>query len=406
MSGEIIRGSRSKRVSLIAGSVLALIIALLIVQRYFPLGSLWGSKPSSAPVSTAPEGKPGGGGASGNTAKPASAPGKTMATPVKAVTVKQAKMTEDINAVGTLLADEAVLIRPEIAGRVTKIHFTEGQVVAAGAALVSIDPAELRAQLAQSTADVALNKQRYDRANSLYRQNFISRQALDEASSNLERASAARQETLAKLSKTEIQAPFKGVLGLRKISAGAYVRPGDDIVTLEDTSSLKLDFRVPEMYLSKLKPNQELTLRVDAYPSDTFKGKIFAFEPGVDERTRTIVVRGLVPNPDGKLRSGMFTRVDVLLDTRPSAIVVPEQAIWPQGRDAFVYKVTEGKAMLTKIELGVRRPGEVEVLKGLGAADMVVTDGQMKLKDGAPVMVLPAEPPKAANTESASKPGS
>ncbi len=180
------------------------------------------------------------------------------------------------------------------------------------------------------------------------------------------------------------------------------MKAGDDVVRLENLSTVKLDFRVPEMYLSQIKPGQGLTIRVDAYPNDTFQGKIYALEPAVDEKTRTVVVRALIPNLQNKLRPGMFARVNVLLSTRPNAVVIPEQAIWPQGRDTFVYRVVDGKAVLTKVELGVRHPGEVEVLKGLSANDVVVTDGQMKLKDGAPVMVLPAPQaaPKAALNQS------
>jgi len=137
----------------------------------------------------------------------------------------------------------------------------------------------------------------------------------------------------------------------------------------------------------------EVTDRFEGH--DGYSGVIFALEPGVDEKTRTVLARALIPNPQNKLRAGMFARVNVLLETRPNSILVPEQAIWPQGRDAFVYRVVDGKATLTKIELGVRRPGEVEVLKGLSPKDMVVTDGQMKLKDGAPVTVLPMKPPAA-----------
>jgi len=212
-------------------------------------------------------------------------------------------------------------------------------------------------------------------------------------SGNMERAQAKQQQDEVLLSKTTIVAPFGGIVGLRQVSPGAYLRAGDDIVRLENVSSVKLDFRVPEAYLSKLKPNQEVSVKTDAFPNDTFKGRIFALEPGVDEKTRTVLARALIPNAQNKLRAGMFARVNVLLETRPNSILVPEQAIWPQGRDTFVYRVVDGKAMLTKIELGVRHPGEVEVLKGLSRTDMVVTDGQMKLKDGAPVIVMPAPPP-------------
>src|SRR3954447_8404760 len=327
-------------------------------------------KPGAAPAAAAP--KPG--------------------LPVKAEPVKVAEVQSDVTAVGTLLAADSVVIRPEIAGRVVGLHFQEGQIVAKGAKLVTLDPAEYRAQLAGTSADARTEAQRFERAKELLDKNFISKEALDVAQGNMERAVARRQQDEALLAKTTIVAPFSGIVGLRQISPGAYVRAGDDIVRLENVSSVKVDFRVPEAYLSKLKASQEVAIKTDAFPNETFKGKIFALEPGVDEKTRTVVARALIPNQQNKLRAGMFARVNVLLETRAHSILVPEQAIWPQGRDTFVYRVVDGKASLTKIELGVRRPGEVEVVKGLSPADMVVTDGQMKLKDGAPVTVMPITP--------------
>lgn len=308
---------------------------------------------------------------------------------------KVADVNSDVTAVGTLIAADSVVIRPEIPGRVVGLHFQEGQVVSKGTKLVTLDPAEYRAQLAGTSADARTEKQRFERAKELLEKNFISKEALDVAQGNMDRALAKQQQDEVLLGKTTIVAPFSGIVGLRQISPGAYVRAGDDIVRLENVSSVKLDFRVPESYLSKLKPNQEVSIKTDAFPNEDFKGRIFALEPGVDEKTRTVLARALIPNPQNKLRAGMFARVNVLLETRANSILVPEQAIWPQGRDAFVYRVVDGKATLTKIELGVRRPGEVEVLKGLSAKDMVVTDGQMKLKDGAPVTVLPMKPPAA-----------
>jgi membrane fusion protein (multidrug efflux system) len=316
--------------------------------------------------------------------------------PVKAEPVKVAEVQSDVTAVGTLIAADSVVIRPEIAGRVVALHFQEGQMIAKGARLVSLDPAEYKAQLAGTSADARTEKQRYERAKELLEKNFISKEALDVAQGNMDRALAKQQQDEVLLSKTVIVAPFSGIVGLRQISPGAYVRAGDDIVRLENVSSVKLDFRVPEAYLSKLKPNQEVSIKTDAFPNESFKGRIFALEPGVDEKTRTVLARALIPNPQNKLRAGMFARVNVLLETRPNSILVPEQAIWPQGADTFVYRVVEGKAALTKIMLGVRRPGEVEVLKGLSPHDMVITDGQMKLKDGAPVTVMPVKPPAPA----------
>jgi len=352
----------------------------------------------------ATSGNAGSAAAADKTPAAAAAPAKPMGLPVKAEPVKIATVQSDVSAVGSLIAADSVVIRPEIAGRVVGLRFQEGQLVQKGTPLVNLDPSEYRAQLAATTADAKTETQRYERAKELLEKNFISKEALDVAKGNMDRAVAKQQQDEVLLSKTTISAPFTGVLGLRQISPGAYVKAGDDIVRLENLSFVKLDFRVPEMYLSQIKPGQEVTILVDAYPGDAFKGKIYALEPAVDEKTRTVVVRAQVPNPHAKLRPGMFARVNVLLSTRPNAIVIPEQAIWPQGRDTFVYRVVDGKAMLTKVELGIRRPGEVEVLRGLGDKDVVVTDGQMKLKDGAPVMVLPVPPPPKAAFIGSGKP--
>jgi len=231
-------------------------------------------KPGAAPAAAAP--KPG--------------------LPVKAEPVKVAEVQSDVTAVGTLLAADSVVIRPEIAGRVVGLHFQEGQVVAKGAKLVTLDPAEYRAQLAGTSADARTEAMRFERAKELLDKNFISKEALDVAQGNMERAVAKRQQDEALLAKTTIMAPFSGIVGLRQISPGAYVRAGDDIVRLENVSSVKVDFRVPEAYLSKLKTNQEVALKTDAFPNEIFKGRIFALEPGVDESTLTVVARALVPN--------------------------------------------------------------------------------------------------------------
>ena len=330
------------------------------------------------------------------TAAGAATPAKPAGLPVKAQPVKVDEVQSDVTAVGSLLAAEAVVIRPELAGRVVDLPFREGQAVQKGAKLVVVDSSEYEAVLAQAKADAKTETQRYERTIDLLKNKFVSQDAVDVAKGNMDRALARVQENEARLAKTTIYAPFSGILGLRLISPGAYVKAGDDIVRLENTSSLKLDFRVPEIYVSKIRPNQTVSVRTDAYPNEVFEGRIYALEPSVDEKTRTVVARAEIPNKQGKLRPGMFGRVSVLLESRPNAVMVPEQAIWPQGRESFVFKVVDGKAVLTKVDIGTRRPGEVEISKGLAAGDVVVTDGQMKIKDGAPVMVLPAAPPPAA----------
>ena len=328
---------------------------------------------------------------------PASAPAAKPGLPVKAETVTILKVLDDVSAVGSLLAEESVIIRPEIDGRIVGLHFKEGQAVTAGSRLVTIDSTEYEAQTAAQRADLKTEQQRLARTNELFEQKFISKDALDVQVGNVARLKAHVDEAESRVAKTVIRAPFSGILGLRQVSPGAYVKAGNDIVRLENVSSIKVDFRIPENYLSKIRPNQEIAVKLDAYPGEEFRGQVYAVEPVVDERTRTIAMRARIPNKGFKLKPGMFVRVVVTMDSRPNAVVIPEQAIWPQGKDSFVYRVVDGKAALTKVDIGNRAPGTVEILKGLAANDMVITDGQMKLKDGAPVSVI-APPPAAPAT--------
>jgi membrane fusion protein (multidrug efflux system) len=328
----------------------------------------------------------------------AAAPSAPPTVPVKAVPVRVGMVTNDVTAVGTLLANEAVTIRPEIDGLIQTIHFDEGQSVGRGTRLVTLDPSEYKARLAQAQADVTLDRQRLQRARDLFSKKFISQQALDEAQGNLARSVARREEAAARLKKTVISAPFTGTIGMRSVSPGQYVKAGDNIVRVESTSPIKLDFKVPEIYLARIKKDQEVQVKVDAYPSDNFNGRIYAIQPGLDEQTRTVWLRANVPNLESKLRPGMFARVALILEKMGDSIVIPEQAIVPKGNDSLVLKVVNEKAEIVKVKLGTRRPGEVQVLEGLSANDVVVTDGQAKLMmmPGAKVMILPAAAPMPA----------
>ena len=316
--------------------------------------------------------------------------------PVKAVAAKLAPATDEASAVGTLRADESVVIRPEIAGRITEFRFDEGQGVKKGALLVTLDASEVRAQLASAKAQAQLDAQRLERAEDLRKKNFISAQALDEARSNHARAQASQREVEAKLAKAEIRAPFTGVAGLRQVSQGAYVAAGTDIARLEKIDQLKLDFRVPEVYLARLKTAQQVKVQVDAYPDDAFGGTIYAIEPGLDEATRTVLIRARVANADLKLRPGMFGRVQLQLAVREKAVWVPEQAIVPKGQDAFVFRVANGKVDLVKVQMGVRRLGEVEIRSGVAAGDLVVTEGTQRIGPGSAVTVMSDVPKPAA----------
>src|SRR5690606_25032770 len=194
-----------------------------------------------------------------------------------------------------------------------------------------------------------------------------------------------------RLDKTVITAPFEGMIGLRRVSVGDFVNIGQDIVNLEQIDPLKADFRVAEVYLGAVRPGQKIELSADAFPGETFTGEVYAIDPLIDESGRSIVLRARLPNSDDRLRPGLFVRVTLVLNEREDAIQIPEQALVPQGQDQFVFRVVDGKAELTKVTAGIRRDGMVEITEGLGPDDEVVTAGQLKIRDGAPVQPIDAE---------------
>jgi len=328
-------------------------------------------------------------------AVPAWAQKPGAALPVKAVPAKLARAVLEAGAVGNLRADESIVIRPEIAGRIERIAFEEGQRVKKGALLARIDAAETRAVLQSSRTQAELDKQRLDRVADLRKKGFISQQALDEAQSSHARSIAKQREDEAKLAKSEIRAPFDGVAGLRQVSEGAYVAAGTDIARLEKIDQLKLDFRVPETYLAQLKEGLAVSAAVDSFPQASFPGKIYAIEPSVDEQTRTVLARARVANPELRLRPGMFARVSLTLGVRENAVWIPEEAIVPRGQDSYVFRIVDGKAELVLVQTGTRKVGEVEIMKGVAAGDMVVTEGTQRLVPGMQVSIIPSAKPAA-----------
>jgi membrane fusion protein (multidrug efflux system) len=214
--------------------------------------------------------------------------------------------------------------------------------------------------------------------------------ALDEARAALQAAQADIELAQARLQKATLKAPLSGIVGLRSVSVGAYVTPGERIVELADVDPVKVDFRVQELALSELRRGQPIRVTVDALPGKAFDGEIDAIDPIVDVAGRAIRLRARIPNPRGELSPGLFARVQIVVERREGALLVPESAVFAEGTGRFVYRVREGRAALTAVELGQRRPGQVEIRKGLGRDDVVVTAGHQQLRDGTPVDVLKA----------------
>ena len=331
-------------------------------------------------------------GGSAPTAGPGGPGGAPPPAAVDVAKVEQGKVADSIGAVGSLIADEAIVLRPEIPGRVLKILFEEGQKVAAGAPLVELDPSTYRAELDQARADFGLAKANHDRATTLFAQKTGTGRAVDETAAALNATKARVALAEAQLAKARIEAPFAGVVGLRRFSVGDVVSPGQDLANLVALDPIKVDFRVPETRLPAISPGQTLEVTLDALPGRTFTGTVYAIDPLVEAQGRAILLRARVPNPDGVLRPGLFARVNLIVTTRDNALLIPEQAIVPVGDRQTVFRVVDGKAVVTDIQIGVRREGKVEVVQGLNAGDEVVTAGQLKLRDGAPVVPAKAAP--------------
>ena len=308
--------------------------------------------------------------------------------PVNMMKVSETPVSNTVNAVGALIAEDSVILRPEIDGRIDKLLFKEGQPVKKGAVLVVLDSAEPRARLAAAQADLNPAESRYRRSEDLVAQNFISRQALDEARANLDILRARRQQEQVALNKTMIRAPFNAVAGLRQVSPGAYVKKGDDIVRLDALGNLKLEVPVPEVYLSLVRIGLPISLTFDALPGQTFSGTIHAIDPVVDPVSRNVRVRARIANPAGNLKPGMFARATANLGGKTRAILLPEQVIVPKPDGSYVFLAVDGKAELRKVVLGKREPGRVEIVSGVQVGDTVVLDGQIKLRPGVPVVTL------------------
>jgi membrane fusion protein, multidrug efflux system len=318
--------------------------------------------------------------------RPAGQPPATV--PVETATAREVTSRSDIRSVGSLQSDESVQISSEVAGRVSEILFREGQRVQAGEILVKLDDALARAELGEAQARLALAEANYKRTTSLARSGNTTQRAEDEATSALETARAAVELIKVRLDKLSITAPFSGFVGIRKVSVGAYVGPGSPLANLEKIDELKVDFKVPEIHLADVKVRQEIEVTVDALPRQVFRGTIYAIDPMVDVNGRALTIRARLPNPDLVLRPGLFARITVKGQSEAKVVVVPEEAVVPRGDSALLYRVESGKAVETKVRLGSRMAGHVEILEGLAPEAIVVTAGQTRLRNGALVEVV------------------
>ncbi len=323
---------------------------------------------------------------------------------VETITVQLEPLQQGLSTVGTLRADESVVMRPEINGRLVQIHFEEGQRVQRGDPLFTLDAAVARAAMSEAEANVASAQRVNERASDLGAKQLLSQSEQDAALVALSISKARLASARAQLDKTVLVAPFGGVIGLREVSVGEVVSPGQALVNLVRLDPMEVDFSLPENELSQVSVGQPVTVVVDALDGLTVKGEVSAIEPVIDINTRSAKVRASVANPDYTLRPGLFARVTLGVgDAGAMAIIVPEQALLQQGDTRFVYLVRDGKAVRADVTTGQRLPGRVAITSGLKAGDEVITAGQAKpmMFEGAAVFVAP---PSDAAPEAAPAP--
>jgi len=314
--------------------------------------------------------------------------------PVETVTLKLQPLAAGLQTVGSLRADESVVVRPEVGGRILRIHFTEGGSVRAGQPLFTLDGSVAQAALNEATANLENTRRAAERAGQLTEQKLIAQSDYDKAKAafGVDRARVASARTA--LTKMTLSAPFSGQIGLREVSVGEFVNVGQDLVRLVRLDPIEVDFSVPENALGQLRNGQKISITVDAFPGDTFGGVVTAIDPVIDPASRSAKLRAQIGNPDFRLRPGQFAQLQ--LDTggnRTQALLVPEQALMQDGDQRFVWTVVDGKAKKAVIKTGVRVPGAFQVTEGLKAGDMVITAGQTKpmMHDGLGVQPLPPD---------------
>jgi membrane fusion protein (multidrug efflux system) len=319
---------------------------------------------------------------------------------VEVAKVESMSLVDETQAVGSLRSRQGVMLRPEVGGRVKQILFSDGQRVRKGQLMVQFEDQLQQAQVAQARAELSIAEANHKRNQELVAQNFISQRSLDESAAALEVSRAKLSLAQATLQRLQVLAPFDGITGLKQINVGDYLKDGADMVNVEDIDAVLLDFRLPERFQAKIRAGQKAQLTVDALPGRPFTAIVQAVDPLIEANGRSVGVRGCIDNRQQQLRPGMFARVNAVFGTRANALVIPEEAIIPQGGRTFVVKVVAGDkpgvliSERVAVKVGLRQPGKVEIVEGLSAGDTVVTAGHQRLqKDGTAVRVVDLSQP-------------
>ncbi|ANO50483.1 efflux RND transporter periplasmic adaptor subunit [Woeseia oceani] len=316
--------------------------------------------------------------------------GAQNATAVIVAPVVSGEFADQVEALGTTRANESVVITADRSEKVMAIHFDDGQAVKKGDLLLTLDKRQEEAQLRASQAVTDETRNSYNRAQGLSGTSALPRATLQERAAQLAQAQAVTDSLQASLTSYEITAPFDGILGLRQVSVGTLVQPGDQITTIDDLSQIKIDFDVPSVFLATLKPGLPIRGTIEAFGDRQFEGVVTTVNSRIDPITRTVIVRAIIPNPDNILKPGLLMSITLYKNPRQT-LLVPEEALIKRADRNYVYVIEQDQgqtiARQRSIELGARKPGIIEVLSGLEEGDKVVVQGIIKLRDGMPVSI-------------------
>ncbi len=295
-------------------------------------------------------------------------------------------LDKNIYSSGSILSDEEVELRAETSGKVISINFNEGRPVNKGDLLVKINDDELQAQLKIAKADLELAKEKEFRQKKLLEKQGISREAYDEIVNQRKNLEAEIELLNAKIDKTEIKAPFSGIIGFRHISEGAYVTPQTQIASMQKVNPVKLEFSVPQKYFDIVKTGTEINFRIPANDK-SYAAKIYAIEPKIDKATRTLLIRARCDNSDRTLMPGAYAEIELLLDEISNAIMIPTQALIPDLKSEKVFVYSSGKAVPRMVQTGIRSDKEVQIIDGLNPGDTLITSGIINLRPGLDVKI-------------------
>lgn len=307
-------------------------------------------------------------------------------TLVDAEPVKVMQIQPEIQSVGTVHAMQGIMVKAETGGRITHVYFESGKYVEAGTPLIQIYSDTLKAELAANNANLKLSKAEFERQQTLFQKGVGSSSALDQARAKMEADKANVDRIQAELDQTLIKAPFSGRLGLRLVELGEYISPGTSIVNLQTLDPMRVDFSIPEIYLSKLGIDQKVIVKTRSYPDESFTGTVYAYDSVVDPNIRSISVRAKIPNASHKLIPGIFVQVSLLEKDPQNMITVPQSAIIFDEQGNYVYRIVDQHAIKTMVQLGPMAGDRVAIKKGLSEKDVVIFAGQQKIYDGSFVM--------------------